>query len=33
MVPAHEHEKFNEHFRGLVGLWCRDEVQRLSGTR
>lgn len=28
--PAHEHEQFVAHFRGLVGLWCRDEEQRLA---
>ncbi len=30
MFPEHEHEKFIEHFRGLLALWCRDEVARLS---
>ena len=33
MFPAHEHEQYIEHFRGLVGLWCRDEVDRLAGDR
>ncbi len=33
MFPAHEHERYIEHFRGLVGLWCRDEVDRLAGDR
>ncbi|MGV1007717.1 MAG: ATP-grasp domain-containing protein [Dermatophilaceae bacterium] len=28
--PRHEHERFLEHFRGLVGLWVRDEAARLS---
>ena len=23
--PPHEHEQFVAHFRGLVGLWVRDE--------
>jgi hypothetical protein len=27
--PAHEHEQFVAHFRGLLGLWCRDERDRL----
>jgi hypothetical protein len=27
--PAHEHERFVAHFRGLLGLWVRDE----SGSR
>jgi hypothetical protein len=22
--PAHEHDKFVAHFRGLVGMWVRD---------
>jgi hypothetical protein len=30
MFPPHEHEQFIEHYRGLVGMWCRDEVNRLS---
>jgi hypothetical protein len=29
--PAHEHERFIAHFRGLVGLWTRDEAARLQG--
>jgi len=29
--PRHEHEQFLAHFRGLVGLWVRDEAQRLGG--
>ena len=28
--PAHEHEQFIAHYRGLVGLWCRDEAARLA---
>jgi hypothetical protein len=23
--PAHEHDKFFAHFRGLVGLWAREQ--------
>jgi hypothetical protein len=30
MFPPHEHEQFIAHFRGLVGLWCRDEAARLN---
>ena len=25
--PAHEHDKFIGHFRGLVGLWVKDQGQ------
>ncbi len=28
--PAHEHEQFIAHFRGLTGLWVTDETARLS---
>jgi len=28
--PAHEHEHFFAHFRGLVGAWCADEEKRLA---
>jgi hypothetical protein len=28
--PAHEHERFIAHFRGLVGLWNADEGARLG---
>ncbi|HZC72332.1 MAG TPA: hypothetical protein VE442_16675 [Jatrophihabitans sp.] len=28
--PRHEHDQFVEHYRGLVGLWVRDEGARLS---
>jgi hypothetical protein len=28
--PAHEHEMFVEHFRGLLALWARDETRRLN---
>jgi hypothetical protein len=27
--PAHEHDKFIAHLRGLLGLWVRDETARL----
>ncbi len=30
--PAHEHDHFIAHFRGLVALWCKDEAARLSAT-
>ena len=30
--PAHEHEKFLAHFRGLVGLWVKDQ-QNLAARR
>jgi hypothetical protein len=30
MFPAHEHERFIEHFRGLLALWCQDEAARLA---
>jgi hypothetical protein len=29
--PPHEHEAFLAHFRGLVGLWAREERARLGG--
>lgn len=28
--PAHEHEQFIEHYRGLLRLWCDDETARLA---
>jgi hypothetical protein len=28
--PAHEHDHFIDHYRGLLALWCRDERNRLS---
>jgi hypothetical protein len=28
--PPHEHDHFIEHYRGLLGLWMRDEENRLS---
>ena len=24
--PPHEHDQFIAHFRGLVGLWVKDQV-------
>ncbi|HEU4912384.1 MAG TPA: hypothetical protein VFV76_10835 [Actinomycetes bacterium] len=30
--PAHEHEEFVAHFRGLVSLWCQDERARLGAA-
>ena len=27
--PAHEHDHFIEHYRGLLGMWMRDEENRL----
>jgi hypothetical protein len=29
--PAHEHERFITHIRGLVALWVQDEARRLQG--
>jgi hypothetical protein len=29
--PAHEHERFIAHIRGLVALWVQDESRRLEG--
>jgi hypothetical protein len=28
--PPHEQDQFVEHFRGLVGQWCKDEATRLA---
>jgi hypothetical protein len=28
--PSHEHEQFIAHYRGLLGMWVRDEEARLS---
>ena len=28
--PAHEHEQFLAHFRGLIGMWVSDESARLA---
>jgi len=30
--PAHEHDKFIAHLRGLLSLWVRDETARLRPT-
>jgi hypothetical protein len=30
--PAHEHDHFIAHYRGLLGLWVSDETARLSPT-
>jgi hypothetical protein len=30
--PAHEHERFLAHFRGLVGLWVRDQAPTRAGS-
>jgi hypothetical protein len=30
--PAHEHEQFTAHFRGLLGMWVTDERGRLCGA-
>ena len=30
--PAHEHERFVAHFRGLIGMWVDDETRRLSAA-
>ena len=30
--PAHEHERFIAHFRGLTSLWMQDEAARLVPT-
>ncbi|MGZ4597321.1 MAG: hypothetical protein ACXV3V_10385, partial [Actinomycetes bacterium] len=28
--PPHEHEEFVAHYRGLLGMWAREERQRLA---
>ena len=28
--PAHEHDQFVPHYRGLLASWCRDERARLT---
>ena len=33
MFPAHEHDHFVAHFRGLLGLWCRDEADEWRARR
>jgi hypothetical protein len=30
--PSHEHDHFIAHYRGLLGLWMRDEANRLNRT-
>jgi hypothetical protein len=32
VYPAHEHDQFIAHLRGLVGLWVRDESARLGAS-
>jgi hypothetical protein len=32
VYPAHEHDRFIAHLRGLLGLWVRDESARLSAS-
>jgi len=32
VYPAHEHEKFIAHLRGLLNLWVRDESARLAAA-
>jgi hypothetical protein len=32
VYPAHEHDKFIAHLRGLLGLWVTDETARLATT-
>jgi hypothetical protein len=32
VYPAHEHDAFVAHLRGLVSLWTRDEEGRLNGS-
>jgi hypothetical protein len=32
VYPAHEHEQFIEHLRGLLRLWVRDESTRLQAA-
>ena len=29
--PAHEHDQFVPHYRGLVGAWCTDEADARLG--
>jgi hypothetical protein len=28
--PAHEHDRFIAHYRGLLGAWVEDEAARAS---
>jgi hypothetical protein len=30
--PAHEHDQFVPHYRGLLAAWCRDERGRLASV-
>ena len=30
--PAHEHEHFIAHLRGLLGMWIRDESSRVAAA-
>jgi hypothetical protein len=30
VYPAHEHEQFIEHLRGLLGMWIQDESSRVA---
>jgi len=30
--PAHEHEKFLAHFRGLLGLWAHERGRSLQSV-
>ena len=32
VYPAHEHDQFIAHLRGLLGLWVKDETARLGGV-
>jgi hypothetical protein len=32
VYPAHEHEQFTAHHRGLVGLWVKEESARLGAA-
>jgi hypothetical protein len=32
VYPAHEHEQFTAHLRGLVGLWVKEESARLGAA-
>jgi hypothetical protein len=32
VYPAHEHEQFIAHLRGLLGLWVRDESSRVAAA-
>jgi hypothetical protein len=32
MYPAHEHDQFIAHLRGLLGMWVRDESSRVAAA-